>query len=101
MLTGGRSVVAEGPASPNIESELRFYGAFYAAYGIALLRLAPRADEDPVAVGASMGALFAAGVARATGWRAVGRPHPVQQVLLALELGIPPAVVAWQSRLEG
>ena len=34
-IAGGRSVAGEGPAGAAIESELRFYGTFYAAYGIA------------------------------------------------------------------
>jgi hypothetical protein len=58
-IAGGRSVAGEGPTGAAIESELRFYGRFHAAYGIALLRAAPRADTDPAAVRALAGTLFA------------------------------------------
>ena len=99
VVVGGRSVAGEGTANARLESELRFYGAFYVAYGLALLRKAPHADEDAAGAGAAAGALFLAGLARAGGWRAVGRPHPVQQALLAIELAGPPVLVAWQRRL--
>lgn len=49
--------------------------------------------------GLHAGVLFLAGLARAGGWLAVGRPRPLQRALLAVELAAPPAIVAWQARL--
>lgn len=98
-VTGGRSVPGEGLANAGLESELRFYGVFYAAYGTAVLRVAPRADHDAEAVRALAATLFVAGLARAGGWRAVGRPHPLQRALLAIELAAPPAIAACQARV--
>ena len=100
-IAGAKSVPGNGPdlASPSLESELRFYGAFYAAYGVLALRVAPRADRDTGGVRAIAGALFLAGAARAGGWLAAGRPDTVQRALLAIELAAPPAIVAWQARL--
>ena len=100
MIAGGRSVPGGGRASPELESELRYYAAFYFAYGVALLQVAPRADSDTPAVRAIAAALFAAGMARAGGWLAAGRPHRLQIALLAIELGAPPAIVATQRRLS-
>jgi hypothetical protein len=97
-LTGGRSLPGGQPTTPSIESELRFYGAFYAAYGVCALRTAPQADSDVRAVRALAGALFLAGLARAGGWIAAGPPHPLQRALLAIELAAPPLVVALQRR---
>jgi hypothetical protein len=99
VLRGARSLPGEGAANPAVESELRYYGAFYAAYGAAALRVAPRADRDAAAVRALAGALFLGGLARAGRWLAAGPPHQVQRGLLALELGVPPLLVAWQARL--
>jgi hypothetical protein len=82
-----------------MESELRFYGAFYVAYGLVALGAAPRADRNPGTVRALAGALFLAGLARVGGWLAVGRPHRAQLALLAVELAGPPSIVAWQARL--
>ena len=73
-----------------VESEVRFYGAFYAAYGMLMLRVARRAQPDPRAVQGLAGALFLAGLSRAGAWLTVGKPHPLQQALLALELTLPP-----------
>jgi hypothetical protein len=97
-IAGARSIAGQGAANASVESELRFYAAFYVAYGLAVLRAAPRADDDAVAVRALAGALFLAGLARAGAWRAAGKPHPGQRALLAIELAGPPAVVGWQAR---
>ena len=98
-VAGGKSLPGQGLSHPSVESELRYYGAFYSAYGIFVLRAAPRADRDKATVRAIAAALFGAGLARASGWLAVGKPHRVQQALLAVELGAPPLTLAWQSRL--
>lgn len=86
--------------SAAVESEIRFFGAFYAAYGLRVLRVAPHADRDREGVRELAGALFAAGLARAYGWRVRGRPHPLQIALLVIELGGPVAAVAYQERLK-
>jgi hypothetical protein len=94
VVRGARSVAGDPRAGAALESELRFYSAFYVAYGIALLRVAPGADRDPGAVRALAAALFGAGLARAAAWRQTGAPHPAQRALLALELGLPPVAFA-------
>jgi Domain of unknown function (DUF4345) len=98
VVACARSIAGQGAAKAAVESELRFYAAFYVAYGLAVLRVAPRADQDPAAVRALAAALFLAGLARAGGWRAAGKPHPGQRVLLAIELAGPPALEALQAR---
>jgi uncharacterized membrane protein YgdD (TMEM256/DUF423 family) len=99
VAAGAKSIAGQDVANASVESELRFYAAFYVAYGLAVLRVAPRADRDRAAVQALAGALFFAGLARASGWLAVGRPHPLHRGLLVIELAAPPAIVAWQKRL--
>jgi hypothetical protein len=100
VVRGVRSLPGEGRlAKPAVESELRFYAAFYAAYGLVALRVAPRADQDTTAVRALAGALFLAGMARIAGWRAAGSPHPAQLALLTIELTTPPLIIASQRRL--
>jgi hypothetical protein len=97
---GAKSLPGHGePAGRRVESELRFYGAIYVGYGIAMLRVAPSAERETTAVRALAGTLFLAGLARAGGWRAVGRPHRAQLALLAIELLAPPLITAWQARL--
>jgi hypothetical protein len=98
-IAGAKSLPGQRLANSSMESELRFYGAFYLAYGLVLLHVAPRADNDTTAVRALMGTLFVAGLARAGGWAVVGRPHHVQRRLLVIELAAPPLIAAWQARL--
>jgi hypothetical protein len=100
VVRGARSVPAQRLANPAVESELRFYAAFYVATGLVALRVAPRADRDTTAVRALAGALLLAGLGRVIAWRNVGPPHLVQRALLAIELTAPPAVVGWQARLS-
>jgi Domain of unknown function (DUF4345) len=99
VLAGAKSLPDQGHANPSVESELRFYAAFYVAYGLAALRVAPRADRDTMGVRALAGSLFLAGLARAGGWLAVGRPHRLQRGLLVIELVAPWLMIAWQARL--
>ncbi len=100
VAAGARAIPGEDRASASVESELRFYGAFYAAYGFALLRVAPDADRDGAAVKSMAGALFLGGLARGAAWIAAGRPHRLHRALLAVELAAPPALIAWQRRIE-
>jgi hypothetical protein len=93
VIAGARSLPGQETANSSVESELRFYAAFYVAYGLAALRVAPRADRDTVTVRALAAALFLAGLARAGAWHAIGRPHAVQRVLLVIELTAPPVIV--------
>ena len=99
VVAGAKSLPDQDLANPSVESELRFYAAFYVAAGVVALGVAPRADRDTTAVRALAGALLLAGLARAGGWLAAGRPHGAQQALLVIELAAPPAIVAWQARV--
>jgi Domain of unknown function (DUF4345) len=99
VIAGAKSLPGQGSANAAVESELRFYAAFYVAYGLAVLRVAPRADTDTHAVRALAGALLVAGLSRALGWLAVGRPHTLQRGLLVIELAAPPLITVWQARL--
>ncbi len=100
LLGGGKSFPPWRQAGAAVESELRFYSAFYVAYGLLALRTARRADRDPPTVRALAAALFLAGLGRAGAWLTVGKPHPLQRALLAIELAAPPLVIAEQARLR-
>ena len=100
LLTGGRSFPPWRQAAPTLESELRFYSAFYLAYGLYVLRTAARTELDPAAIGGIAATLFLAGVGRGSAWLAVGKPHALQRGLLAIELAAPPLVVLQRARLR-
>jgi hypothetical protein len=99
VVAGAKSLPDQELANASVESELRFYAAFYVVYGLAALRVAPRADRDRESVRALAGALFLAGLARTGGWFVAGKPHRLQRGLLVVELAAPPVIVAWQARL--
>lgn len=99
-LRGVRSIIGEQRAgNAAVESELRFYGGIYAGYGLTMLSLARHADRSPATARGLAGPLFLAGLARAGGWYAVGRPRAPQRALLAIELVLPPVLVGWRARL--
>ena len=97
-VTGLGGVLGAGPvvggdhAARNVDSELRFYGAWYAAAGAMMLRTgsSARADRSTTRVLGAGWLLAATG--RVLSWRAVGRPHPLfialglAEVALAAEL---------------
>ncbi len=100
MLFGARSVPGLSQAAdPVLESEFRFFSAFYVAYGALMLSASPRVDRDARTANGLAGALFLAGTGRLAGWATVGRPNPAQLGLLAIELGAPPILAVWRSRL--
>jgi len=76
-------------ATPNIESELRFFGMMFAFYGGVVLWVlrdfAARHNWVPVL----LGVFFLSGLARLWGYNAVGAPHRLFTILMAIELGLP------------
>jgi hypothetical protein len=100
LLGGGKSFPPWRQAGAMVESELRFYSAFYVAYGLFAFRTARRPDHDPPAVRGLAAALFLAGLGRVGAWLTVGKPHPLQRALLAIELAAPPLIVVEQARLR-
>jgi hypothetical protein len=86
VLAGAKSLPGEQRPDATVESELRFYAAFYVGYGLVALRVAPSAERDTAAVRALAGILGLAGIARAGAWLSAGRPHLLQRALLAVEL---------------
>lgn len=80
VLTGGDSVLNHGDVSAGVDSELRFYAAWYAV----IVR----------AVGA---AFFLAGSARLLSLVTVGSPHAFALVLMVVEFVIPVVIVPWQA----
>ena len=96
-LARGTAVVRGGERrAANVESEHRFLGTWWTALGPALWAIAPRAERRTAEVRFVAGALFAGGLARVAAARQHGRPDRLYQVLGAIELALPVALVAWQ-----
>ena len=99
VVTGGKSLPPWRHASATVESELRWYSAYYVAFGFFVLRTAAPARPDPRAVQAIAAAVFLGALGRAGAWVTVGKPHPFQRALLAVELTLPPIFMVEQRRL--
>jgi hypothetical protein len=97
VLTGAAGVVAGGPVSASVDSEMRFYAAWYLAAGVLLLRTVARVESEGATIRAICAVLFLAACARVVSLLAVGAPHPIFLVLMAIEFAIPAVVVPWQA----
>jgi uncharacterized protein DUF4345 len=101
VLTGTGGMAGEGRASANVESELRFYSAFWAGFGVLALHAARRPEREAALLKGLALFLFLAGVARVLAWLASARPDDPYLVLLGLELTLPFFIVWAQPRVGG
>jgi len=86
-------------ATPNIESELRFFGIMFVFYGGVLIQTVKRLDIYASRVPILLGVFFLAGVARARSYIEVGPPHELFIGLMAIETGLPILLfICWKLR---
>ena len=96
VIRGADAIPGTASAPARIDSEVRFFAAWYAVAGALLLVAARRTELMRVvviAVGAGFG-LAACG--RALSWATVGRPESLQVVLMYVEFGIALVLIPWQ-----
>jgi hypothetical protein len=94
----GTSLIAGG-ASDSVESELRFYAAFYVGFGLFLGSIARDIEHRGSELRIACGVLLLGALGRILGWIDGGRPEPTYVVLLAIELALPAILVPWQARV--
>ena len=96
-MTRGTSIVRDaGPVPPSVDSEHRYFAAFWTALGPVLWHTAVHPDQHRARIDAISATVFAGGVARLLSARQVGRPQPVYLGLAAAELVLPVAMTGWQ-----
>jgi hypothetical protein len=96
----GGALVSQGAAVPvDVDSNYRFFAAFWLGAGVLLLWIVPRVESAVAPLRAVTGLVFLGGLARLISMAAVGVPSPMFLGLLALELAAPPILILWQSRL--
>lgn len=100
VLRGAAQVLDGGDASANLDTELRFYASWYVVFGVLMLRAARRPEAETTTVRACGAGFLLAAFGRAVSSRAVGRPHPLFQVLMAMEAAIPVVLIPWQRRVR-
>jgi Domain of unknown function (DUF4345) len=97
-VIGGAATIPGGRnAGPNTDSELRFFAAWYALAGTALLRAARAPEQQTVAVRGVCLALVVGATGRVVSLFAVGRPATVFVVLMVVEYAIALVVVPWHA----
>ena len=100
VVRGTREVVNGGRVSANVDSEYRFYAAWYHVFGVLLWRAARRPEAETTLARACGAGLFIAACGRALSLRTHGHPHWSQRVLMAIEFVLPAVVLPWQARVS-
>ena len=90
----------EGPLDASVDSELRFFSAWYAAAGLGMLHAARAPERAGAAVRLLSAGWLLAAVGRLLSVRSVGRPHNLYLGLTGVELAIPVVVLPWQRAVE-
>jgi hypothetical protein len=98
VLTGTAGMPGESEATANVESELRFYAAFWAGFGALALYASRRPEREALLVRGLALCLFLGGAARALAWLASSRPDARFLVLMGLELTLPLFMIWAQAR---
>jgi hypothetical protein len=96
VLFSSAIIPGVGEAEPSLDSELRFYAAWYAVAGGAVLLRLPRIETATTLVRLVACAFFVGGCARVISLFVVGRPHPFFVALMIIELVLPVVLIPWQ-----
>lgn len=97
VVAGAAGIPGGAAAAPNVDSELRFYAAWYVAAGAMLLRVAARPRAETITLRIVCGALVLGAFGRVLSLLTVGRPATVFVVLMAVEFAIAAVVLAWHT----
>ena len=95
VLTGGAGVLDGGKVSASVDSEMRFFAAWYVAGGMLMLRSVRRIETDIGVIRITCAAWLIAACGRVLSILVVGSPHPIFLVLMAFEFAIPIVVAPW------
>jgi hypothetical protein len=99
VLRGAREVAGPKPVPPVVESEYRFYAAWYLLTGVALLRVASKPEAARREVRFVGVGLWTAAAGRVLSVQQTGRPSTGQLFLLGVELTLPLLLLPWQARV--
>ncbi|MBA2624058.1 MAG: DUF4345 domain-containing protein [Acidimicrobiia bacterium] len=100
VAMGAHGVMGGGRVPANVDSELRFFAAWYTVLGILVLGAARRPESAAATVRACGGGFLLAACGRVLSMRAVGPPSTLFRVLTGVELAVPAVVIPWQGRVR-
>lgn len=99
VLTGSAGVVGAGRAPASVDSELRYFAAWYAAAGVLVLRAVPRVETEMATVRVVCLALLTGAAGRVLSIADLGRPPDSLLLLLAVEVALPVVVLPWHAAI--
>lgn len=99
VLRGAQELAGPRPVPAVVDSEYRFYAAWYLLTGVTLLRVASQPETARREVGFVGVGLWTAAAGRVLALRQTGRPSTGQLLLLGVELTLPPVLLPWQARV--
>jgi Domain of unknown function (DUF4345) len=95
----GVPVTTAMAAEPSFDSQNRFYGITFSLLGVALLISATDIQRYEPIIIATLGVLFAAGIARVVAWTIHGAPSTIIIGITCADLLLPPAIYFWLKRV--
>lgn len=99
VLGGTGAMPGDSRATPNVESELRFYSAFWTGFGALALHAARHPERETNLIRGLSLFLFLGGLARVFAWLDSDQPDAQFLVLMGLELTLPLFIVWAQARV--
>ena len=87
------------PVNATMDSEDRFYGSIFVAYGVAVLWCVRDVEKKAEVVQFLAAALFLGGLARIVSWLTAGPPHAFFVAMIPVELLQPLLMVALANRV--
>ena len=99
VVRGPVSIPGSVPVNATMDSEDRFYGTLFGAYGIAVLSCIADVERKRHLLHFLLVAFFAGGIARLVSLAVTGLPHPLFTALTLVELAIPPLAALAHRRI--
>jgi hypothetical protein len=97
VFVGADLVLDGGTFSRNVDSEFRFFAAWYVAAGLFLLRGLRNVESATFEVRLVGAAFFLAACGRLLSLVDLGSPHAFYVALMVIEFLIPLVIIPWQS----
>ncbi|MFK7915601.1 MAG: DUF4345 domain-containing protein [Pseudomonadales bacterium] len=96
----GANISAQSRADPGLDSQNRFYGAAFTLYGFLLLTIRDRLEQYSEILRCLLWVFWGAGLVRLISVAIFGWPPLLMNLLLAIELTLPLALLVWHRSLR-
>ena len=96
VVGGVGSTLGGETSTPSVDSELRFFAAWYVGTGLLLLWAARQPSAKPALLQGVCGVLVLAATGRAISMVTVGRPDDLYVALMVIEYAIAVVLFMWQ-----